>query len=334
MKWRLPFALGLAIASMTMAVINLWPFTPPDAASRIRAAAVDEAPEVLRPMLADRLYPPLEKPRPGDWLASGHEWAQSVKAYRNSKPNFPDATRKVLYLLPLGEFPEKSRAPSLEALREYLGLFFGMESRLAPAETEAATGATRRINGESGQPQMLTSDILKWLPGKLPADAYAMLAVTMTDLYPKESWNFVFGEATFKERVGVFSLARNSPGFLAGETGGQLEPHPTVRALILRRACTTLSHETGHMFGMTHCRYYQCLMGGSGSVEEADRSPVSVCPVCLHKLFLAKAFDPAARQRGLLDFYLKHDMKEEAKQAQVLWEAATATPGAGQGTPP
>jgi hypothetical protein len=80
MKLRLPFALGLAIASVTMAVINLWPFTPPDAASRIRAAAVDEAPEVLRPMLADRLYPPLEKPRPGDWLASGHEWAQSVKA--------------------------------------------------------------------------------------------------------------------------------------------------------------------------------------------------------------------------------------------------------------
>ncbi len=75
-------------------------------------------------------------------------------------------------------------------------------------------------------------------------------------------------------------------------------------------------------------------MGGSGSVEETDRPPLRVCPVCLHKLYLAKAFDPAARQRGLLDFYLKHDMKEEAQQAQVLWEAATATPGAGQGTPP
>jgi len=330
MKIRLPIALGVAIASVTMAVTNLWPFMPPDAAARLGACHAAAAPEPLRPLLADPLYQALTKPQPGDWLASGHEWAQSVEDYRSSHPNLPDATRHVLYLMPLGDFPTQGRAPSLEELREYLGLYFGMEARLTPAETEAASGATRRINGESGQPQLLTSDILKWLPDKLPSDAYALLAVTMTDLYPKESWNFVFGEATFKKRVGVFSLARNQPGFLAGDTTSTGEPHPTIRALILRRACMTLSHETGHMFGLKHCRYYQCLMGGSGSVEEADRAPTGLCPVCLHKLYIARPFDPAGRQRALLDFYLAHGMKADASQARRILEAASgpSAPGA------
>lgn len=98
--------------------------------------------------------------------------------------------------------------------------------------------------------------------------------------------------------------------------------HPTVKAMILRRACITLSHESGHMFGWSHCRYYQCLMGGSGGVEESDRFPTGLCPVCLHKLYVAKPFDPSGRQRHLLAFYQQHGMKEDARQAQLVLEAA------------
>ena len=325
MKLRLPFALGLAMASVTLAVINLWPFTPPGEGARTAASDAAGAPPELRPWLGDSLYHPLEKPKSGEWLDSVHEWPQSVKSYRNSQSNLPDQTRQVLYLLPLGEFPRNGSAPSLEVLREYLGIFFGLESRLMPAEPEAAAGAKRRLNATSGQPQLLTSDLLKWLPGRVPADAYALLAVTMTDLYPKESWNFVFGEATLKQRVGVFSLARHDPAFFFGGGSPARErrtTHPTVHAIILRRACITLSHESGHMFGWSHCRYYQCLMGGSGGVEESDRFPTGLCPVCLHKLYVAKPFDPPGRQRRLLAFYQQHGMKEDARQAQVLLEAA------------
>jgi len=29
-------------------------------------------------------------------------------------------------------------------------------------------------------------------------------------------------------------------------------------------------HEIGHMFGLKHCVYYECLMNGIMSVEEQD----------------------------------------------------------------
>jgi hypothetical protein len=54
----------------------------------------------------------------------------------------------------------------------------------------------------------LTSDVLTLLKNELPADAFCMLALTMEDLYPEPSWNFVFGQASPQERVGIFSFAR------------------------------------------------------------------------------------------------------------------------------
>ena len=47
----------------------------------------------------------------------------------------------------------------------------------------------------------------------VPKDAYCMLSVTMEDLYPRESWNFVFGLANFSSRTGVFSFVRYDPVF-------------------------------------------------------------------------------------------------------------------------
>jgi len=40
-----------------------------------------------------------------------------------------------------------------------------------------------------------------------------MLSVTMVDIYPRDSWNFVFGLASLKDRTGVFSFKRYDPAF-------------------------------------------------------------------------------------------------------------------------
>ena len=47
----------------------------------------------------------------------------------------------------------------------------------------------------------------------VPDDAFCLSAITMTDLYPKDSWNFVFGQARLYQRVGIYSLARYMPNF-------------------------------------------------------------------------------------------------------------------------
>jgi archaemetzincin len=40
-----------------------------------------------------------------------------------------------------------------------------------------------------------------------------MIGVCLSDLYPKDEWNFVFGLASIKGRTGVFSFARYDERF-------------------------------------------------------------------------------------------------------------------------
>lgn len=52
----------------------------------------------------------------------------------------------------------------------------------------------------------------------------------------------------------------------------------------------TLTHEIGHIFGLRHCQWLQCVMQGSNHLEEADRRPLDLCPICLRKLQAALGF--------------------------------------------
>ena len=135
----------------------------------------------------------------------------------------------------------------------------------------------------------------------------------MEDLYPEPSWNFVFGMASLTERVGVQSLARQDPAFFG-------EPRPAGwRTLARRRATWTLVHEISHMFGLTHCTYWRCVVAGSNHQGEADRSPLHACPVCLRKLHSAIKFDPAAREDALAGVFGRLGIDDEA-----AWSAARA----------
>jgi len=88
-----------------------------------------------------------------------------------------------------------------------------------------------------------------------------MLTITMDDLYPGDNWSYVFGWAMYQARTGVFSFLRYDPSF----TGEECED---AGKALLHSACHVCVHETGHMFGMTHCTYYQCTMNGFNSAEE------------------------------------------------------------------
>ncbi len=39
---------------------------------------------------------------------------------------------------------------------------------------------------------------------------------------------------------------------------------------LLYNACHVMVHETGHMFGMTHCTHYECTMNGFNSANELE----------------------------------------------------------------
>jgi archaemetzincin len=230
---------------------------------------------------------PIPKPSPHDWLASHREPGQTFDDFLAMRPNRPTSARRVIYLQPLGEFPPQG-GPLIAKLCDFAAAFFAMETKALPEVRIGASFTTRR-NPSSGNLQILTGDVLNFLKSRLPSDAFCIVAITMEDLYPGASWNFVFGQASPRERVAAYSFARYDPAFY-GE--------PQTRdygALVLRRSCKVLAHETAHIFGLAHCIYFCCLMNGSNHLAESDRRPLHLCPVCLRKLEWSIGFDVVER---------------------------------------
>ncbi|MCH7996117.1 MAG: hypothetical protein IIB57_16955, partial [Planctomycetes bacterium] len=191
------------------------------------------------------------------------------------------------------------------ATTEFLKLYFQLPVRLNPAWPDTVVPAdARRRHPESGTEQILTGYVLdELMTPDLPDDAAAMLVLTATDLWPGEGWNFVFGEASTRDRVGVWSLNRF----------GNPDDGPAAYRLCLLRTLGTATHETGHMFSMQHCVMYECNMAGSNNLEESDRGPLALCPECLAKLCKATRCDPVKRYRDLIAFCDRHKLTEESR---------------------
>jgi archaemetzincin len=265
----------------------------------------------LRRAFDPAAFEPMPAPGPADWLAHHPEKPQSFEDYRRAEKNVPNRRRSVMYLLPVGAFPPA--APPLAPLAGIVHAFFMLEVKILPAVSLRDVTATTRMNADTNKRQLLAPEVLGWLTNRLPDDAFGLVAVTMEDLYPEPSWNFVFGMASLKARVGVQSFARQDPAFFG-------EPRPAGwRILARRRAAWTLLHEISHMFGLTHCTYWRCVVAGANHQDEADASPLHACPVCLRKLYSAIKFDPAAREDALAAEFGRLGIADEA-----AWSAARA----------
>jgi archaemetzincin len=297
----------LILFATVIAVSSATGFEPPGPQQRLEAiGATNGLPELLqRAFTPANDFPPVPVPGPGDWLAVHREPGQTFGEFRRSQANRPDARRRSIYLQPLGEFPEQY-SPSLEKLREYAASFFQMEVKVLPPVSISASGFTSRTNSMTGRRQILTVDVLRWLKGRLPADAFCLLGITLEDLYPDPSWNFVFGQASFTECVGVYSFVRYDPAFYGQARGKDYEK------LVLRRSMKVLTHETGHMFGLAHCIYFRCVMNGSNHLQESDQRPLHLCPVCLRKLEFSVGFDVVKRYEALAQFDRQAGFDDEA----------------------
>ena len=156
-------------------------------------------------------FEPTPAPGPDDWLARHPEKPQSFDDFLWTKKNGPTRRRNVIYLLPIGTLP--ATAPSIGQLAGMVHAFFRLEVRTLPPVKVSDVTANTRINVNTNKRQVLAPEVLGWLSQRLPDDASGLLALTMEDLYPQPSWNFVFGMASLKARVGVQSLARQDPAF-------------------------------------------------------------------------------------------------------------------------
>jgi archaemetzincin len=243
----------------------------------------------------------------GDWLRDHPEPGQSFEEYLKSQPTVPTGARRTLVVLPFGELsPEAKKVVELTA--EYMTLHFGLPSRVAPAVT-APTPPEWAVRKKGADRQVLSGWMIESvLPPLLPADAAALIAFTTTDLWPGQGWNYVFGEASLSARVGVWSLHRYGDP-KAGDAGFKQ---------VLERTLKIAVHETGHMFSLPHCTAYPCIQSGVNSLEEADKSPLWLCPECLPKIAWATSSAPLERLSATRDFCRRHDLDAAAFLQQAI----------------
>jgi archaemetzincin len=246
-------------------------------------------------------------PVPGRWRhgPGRNESHQGFSTYQRAQKRRYNEIRQVIVIRPVGVWPPWLRRLT-PVITRYMMLYFRRPVRWEHAQT---LPNSHRVNGDGTRVhlQYPTSPILDRLLKTLPDDAIAHLGLTAEDLFPDKDWGFVFGMADLDQRVGVVSLGRLFPHFW-----GFLNT-PLARRLALIRAFKVLTHETGHMLGVNHCRAFSCVMSGCTGLVEHDTTPMHLCPLCMSKLGWRLNLKVQRRYRDLAQFFMKQSLSPEAR---------------------
>jgi len=241
----------------------------------------------------------LGKPNPGDWLDAHFEPGQTFKEYLKAKPVKPTETRNRIYIQPIGRFSEIERTLVM-ATAEYVQIFFDLNTTVLPVLPDTIVPVSERRKPATGE-QLKTGFIMNYLLRKIPDDGAAIMAITPLDLYPSANFNYVFGQASTKRRVGVTSFSRFKEGALDSADF----------SLCLNRLIKTSTHEIGHMFTCMHCIENVCVMNGSNGLSELDLRPNRSCSECVRKLHWNLRFDVKQRLNGLAAYFKKYNLEED-----------------------
>ncbi|XP_073463208.1 archaemetzincin-2-like isoform X5 [Aquarana catesbeiana] len=279
------------------------------------------------------LFRPITVCSPSDWIPSHPEPAETFQEfYRKSERRIPSPQRRTIYVQTIGQFGDSDRHTQeyIAWLTGYCQAFFhGLPVKVQGPISISQTGCRFRVNDSTHNLQIHAGDLLRYLKTIKPPDAFCIVGATMIDLYPQDSWNFVFGMASLTEGGGVFSFTRYDDDFYSSGYKGRLKGKrpakgdysvfngyytPPITSALLLRSCKTLTHEIGHMFGLRHCKWLQCVMQGSNHLEESDRRPLDLCPICLRKLHSAIGFPMAGRYKALLR-WMEDDGRESDSEA-------------------
>lgn len=230
-------------------------------------------------------------PIPGEWLAEHKEKYQSFEAYVKNNPSRLQDGRDKIYIVRIGKF-STAELQIVSKTARYLWLFYGLQVKymdLPDSTNFLKQSRERQETGIQLSAGYILNDILIPI---LPADAVVLIGLTNYDLYPRPDWNYVFGMASLRNGVGVWSMNR------FGDPSNSVEFDKCFQ-----RTIRTATHEIGHMFSIRHCVKYECCMNGSNNLFEMDNRPTYFCPDCLRKL----------------SWNLKQDMSQNLTRVRSFW---------------
>lgn len=278
------------------------PATPPGP-TRVEVLQAEALPEPFARLSASAET--LSTPAVGSWRSIHDEAGQSLAEFRAAPRRRVGVDGSVLALSRLGP-SAAAQERILARTAGYLEACYGLPVRLAPdLVAERIPGRARRASRGYGEQVQTTFVLDSLLVPARPADALAHLALTMFDLYPRDDWNFVFGQARPSQGVGVWSMARY----------GTLDGTPGAEPQVLSRMLRTATHEVAHLLGLAHCITWRCVMNGSNSLAELDARPLEFCPACLAKVCTDLPLDPAYRGARVVMTLRESGLLSDAERA-------------------
>ena len=241
-------------------------------------------------------------PIPGEWLFHNQETQQYPHEFLSVFPNILEEKRDKIYIQPIGAFSVKQK-DIIAITAEYLRVFYSVDVAIMDAVSADEIPAENRRISVDGNEQLQTTYIMdEILTPNIPDDARAYMGFTAYDLYPNDKYNFVFGQGRVGGKVGIYSIARF----------GFPDQDSTQFDLCLKRTLKVASHELGHIFGITHCVDYECIMNGSNYLDETDAKPVYFCPLDLLKVSQGLGIDEVYRYKNLAQFWEEKGYRKEA----------------------
>ncbi|CAF1373267.1 unnamed protein product [Adineta steineri] len=273
-----------------------------------------------------------------DWLANYKEKGQTYTKFLDECPYLDDdsSLQKYIYLTLLDN-DDRLSLLNINHLIDYTQRFFQTEVKLLPlftnfnwnkskrtwiCTTKSRNDSTKeitlrtRFNPTSEHSQICVDNVLNLLKRSVPQDARCLVAITLHDFYSSESDLFIAGLAQGNARVAAFSFFRYDPRLKFGDEFWydwkiKQTQSKLISKTLLLRSCRLLTHEIGHLLGIDHCIYYNCLMNGSGHLKEDFSQPLFLCPIDMRKLSELAKFDFIQRYEQLLEFCTENQFKDE-----------------------
>uniref|UniRef100_G1QML0 Archaemetzincin-2 n=1 Tax=Nomascus leucogenys TaxID=61853 RepID=G1QML0_NOMLE len=209
---------------------------------------------------ASDLFGPITLHSPSDWITSHPEAPQDFEQFFSDPyRKTPSPNKRSIYIQSIGSLGN-TRIISEEYIKWLTGYckayFYGLRVKLLEPVPVSATRCSFRVNENTHNLQIHAGDILKFLKKKKPEDAFCVVGITMIDLYPRDSWNFVFGQASLTDGVGIFSFARYGSDFYSMRYEGKVKKLkktsssdysifdnyyiPEITSVLLLRSCKAL----------------------------------------------------------------------------------------------
>lgn len=163
------------------------------------------------------------------------------------------------------------------ALEERFLYTFVVESNLS-----APTSAFNAVKQQYFAPALLTRIKAAFHPNL----KYA-LGVTSVDLYGV-SLNYIFGDSSVEERIGLVSLHRLFPEFYG---------HAPDAPLLFDRVLKESMHQLAHVLSAKHCYNQSCVMFYSNNIYDIDGKMSLFCGECEKRLKKTAILDRAGEAR-------------------------------------